>query len=418
MRILRLRAYFYPENVAASHLADDMNELYEKEGVVTVTYTPMPSRGLSKEERKKYKKRKHEFVRNGSIEVFRFSMFKEGKNPIVRALRYLCCNVIEYTKGIKVTDIDLVHSSSTPPTQGMLSAMVANKLSKKYGRKVPFVFNLQDVFPDSLVNAGMTKEGSLLWKIGRKIEDYTYKNAEKIIVIGESVKKNIVAKGVPEEKIEIVPNWVDTDSVAPVASEDNKLYEELGIDKTKIHIVYAGNLGEMQGAEVIVEAAKLLEGQKEIEFIIFGAGSRAGNIKEACEGMTNIKFFDLLPQDRVAEVYSLGDMNLITCKKGTGTAGLPSKTWSIMACGRPIIAAFDMDSELGQVLNSSGGGICVQPEDANALAEAIIELKDKIDMFDANNIRQYVIDVASKKVCTEKYLRILRDSAEGKKEIY
>lgn len=90
----------------------------------------------------------------------------------------------------------------------------------------PIVYNLQDIFPDSLVGTGLAKKGGLLWKIGRVIEDFTYKHADKIIVISEDFKKNIMAKGVPEDKIVVVYNWVDQNAVVNVPREKNKLFDK------------------------------------------------------------------------------------------------------------------------------------------------------------------------------------------------
>lgn len=408
MKVLRLGSYFAPENIAASHLGDDLDELYIKEGITTIYYTPVPSRGISDDVRREYKHKKYEELNDGYLIVHRFSMIKEGTNPIQRAFKYFLCNIAEYAKGINVKDIDLVHSSSTPPTQGTLSAMVAKKLSKKYGRKVPFVYNLQDIFPDSLVNAGMTKEGSFIWKIGRKIENYTYKNSDKIIVISEGFKKNLIAKGVPEEKIEIISNWVDLDGVKPIDKNDNKLFDEFKIDKDKFTVLYAGNFGEVQGGDVIVKAAKKLQNEKDIQFVIFGSGSCFEDIKREARELDNIQVFDLLPEERVPEVYSLGNVALITCKSGTGSAGLPSKTWNIMACNTPIIASFDSNSDLEDVLNKSGAGICVEPENPDELANAVLNEKNNSDRT-IIDMRKYALENASKEVCAKKYVNVLLD---------
>ncbi|MCS2551299.1 glycosyltransferase [Bacteroides faecis] len=147
---------------------------------------------------------------------------------------------------------------------------MAALIKKCTGR--PFVYNLQDIFPDSLVGAGFSNEGSILWKIGRVIENFTYKNADKIVVISEAFKQNIMAKGVPENKIEVVYNWVDQKAVVPVEKEYNPLFEELGINKKKFHVVYAGNLGNAQNIDVIIDSAMEMVGDKEVEFLIFGTG--------------------------------------------------------------------------------------------------------------------------------------------------
>lgn len=416
MRILRLRAYYDPEKTAGIHLDHDLSEAFMQNDFSYISYTPSPTRGVSKAVKKEYRTRKNESLYNGYVIIHRFSMFDEGRNPIQRTVRYAACTIKEYRLGSRETDIDIVYSSSTPPTQGMLSALVANKLSKRYGRRVPFVYNLQDVFPDSLVSAGMTKQGSLLWKIGRKIEDYTYSHADRVIVISEGFKRNIMLKGVPEDKIVVVSNWVDLDDVKPIARRQNRLFDEYGINRSKFVVVYAGNLGEAQGAEVILKAAKELTPDSEIQFVIFGGGAKYQYMKDRVrqERITNVLITELLPLDRVSEVYSMGDVALITCKPGTGNAGMPSKTWSIMACNTPIIASFDRESDLAAAIHESGAGCCVEPGDAHALAEAIRKAYKESgpNTNQGKCIRDYAIQKASKKVCVQKYIDTLYDVLE------
>lgn len=408
MRILRLRAYCEPELAAGSHLTKDMDEAYALHGMTNINYTPMPTRGVNDEVRKAYKNKKHEVLYDGHVIINRFPMVKERRNPIQRAFRYFCCSVCEYYLGVHEKNIDVVHAASTPPTQGMLSALVAKRLSKKYKCHVPFVYNLQDVFPDSLVNAGMTKKGSLVWKIGRKIEDYTYRNADRIIVISEGFKKNIMEKGVPEDKIVVISNWVDLSVVRPVDIDKNTLFDEFIIERSKFVVLYAGNLGEAQGADVIIDAAKELDSYENIQFVIFGGGAKRQELLKRVEeeGVSNVFITSLQPQERVSEVYSMGNVALITCKPGTGNAGMPSKTWSIMACNTPIIASFDVDSDLSEVLADSGAGKCVEPGNSKVLAEAIISVYSdwKRENTKHNNLRDYAMMNASKEVCVQKYI--------------
>lgn len=412
MKMLRLRAYYAPEVISSSHMSKDTESAFVDAGFSIINFTPTPTRGVSKEVRKKYKKIKHEELYDGKIVINRFSMFGEGKNPVIRAARYTLCAIVEYFKGTAQKDIDLVYTGSTPPIQGMLCAAVTKRLSKKYGKKVPFVYNLQDVFPDSLVSTGLAKKGSLLWKIGRKIEDFTYNNAEHIIVISDGIKRNIMEKGVPEDKITVVSNWIDTESVHPVPKEENKLFDEFSIPRDKFTVLYAGNFGASQGTNVILEAAELLKDNDKIQFVLFGGGSGFEGAKNKIseKNLTNVIINPLLPQDRISEVYSLGDVALITCKKGVGSGAMPSKTWSIMACNTPIIASFDRGSDLEEALTKSGAGICVEPQNAKALADAIADFaskeKGQIDT------RAYVLENASADVCVAKYIEVLKGCAK------
>ena len=396
MKILFVNAYFTPENISFSHLEQDLIEGILAKGHTIQVLCPVPTRGISKEIAKTYKKRKQETMFDGKVTVTRFWAPQEGRNPLIRAFRYFWCNLRHYMLGRKCKGVDAVFAVSTPPTQGFL----AGKLAKKH--RCPFIYSLQDVFPDSLVTTGLTKEGSLLWKLGRKLENATYKGADRIIVISQAMKRNVLAKGLPEEKVEVISNWVDVSAVQPVAKADNKLFEEFGIDRDKFTVVYAGNFGAAQGAGVVLETAEKLP---QAQFVIFGGGAEFATVREKAAAMPNVIVNGLLPQNRVPEVYSLGDVALITCKKGVGNSGLPSKTWSIMACGTPIVAAFDTDSVLAEILQEANAGICVEPEAPEALAKAITEMAENASAYTGG--RNYVNQNACRDLCVERYVKLL-----------
>lgn len=405
MNLLFLDAYYEPEMIAYTHLEKDLLEgLIERKNRIQII-CPIPTRGISEQVREKYKHLKYESMYGGRVKIRRFWAPQEGTNPIIRAFRYFWCNFRSLQIAIKLKNVDAVFSNSTPPTQGGLGAMVAKRLSKKYRKKVPFIYNLQDIFPDSLVNTGLTRNGSFLWTIGRRIENYTYKFADKIIVINEGFKRNILDKGVPEAKIEVISNWIDLDSVHPVDRNENKLIEEFSIDPEKFLVIYAGNFGAAQGADIILRAAEKLKGETNIQFVIFGGGAYFEDAKKEAEKLENVFIHELMPADRISEVYSLGDVALITCKPGTGNTGMPSKTWSIMACNTPIIASFDTDSDLADVLRDSGAGKCVTPGDVDALINEInlSYQKEKLKY----RLRDYVYNHADRRICVEQYINLL-----------
>lgn len=400
MKILFLNGYFYPENIAYTHLEQDIIKTLVENGHTIDVICPIPSRGVDAETRKKYSSMLEESMYDGKVKVHRFPLGEEKESTLKRFARYFVCDFKTYFFAKKYK-ADVVFAVSTPPIQGMLAGKVAKKIDAK------FVYNLQDIFPDSLVTTGLTKKGSLLWKIGRKIEDYTYRNADKIIVISQSMKKNIMQKGVPEEKIELISNWIDTEKVKPVSKEDNGLYDEFGIAKDKFIVVYAGNFGAAQGADVVLRTAELLKDDADVQFVIFGGGAEFETAKEAAKELPNVIINPLLPVERVPEVYSLGDVALITCKKDVGSSGMPSKTWSIMACNTPIIASFDTDSELSEILEEANAGVCVEPGDAKLLSQAILRAKSNDRLCRS---REYVCNCASADVCPQKYLAVLKNS--------
>lgn len=414
MNILFLDAYYEPETIAYTHLERDLIEGLISDGHKIDIICPIPTRGIDKKTREKYKNKKLEKKYNGFVTVKRFMAPQEGKNPLGRAFRYFWCNLRTYQIAVKNKDIDIVFSNSTPPTQGALSALVARRLSKKTGKKVSFLYNLQDIFPDSLVNSNLTHKDSILWKIGRKLENFTYRHADKIIVISQSFKKNLLAKGVSEKKIEIISNWIDLESVHPVERKDNKLIDEFNLDPSKFFVVYAGNFGASQGADIILKVADQLKEYDDIQFLILGGGAEFDKAKKtvADNQMSNVIIHGLLPSNRISEVYSLGDIALITCKKGVGKAGMPSKTWSIMACNTPIVASFDTGSELDDILSSANAGICIEPENPEKLKDSILDYKEK-SCSNRSNARNYVFEHVSKKVCVNKYLDMFKVCAKN-----
>ena len=409
MKILFLAAYFIPERAASSYLSVNRNQAFADAGFNMVVYTPIPTRGVSDEIRQEYKKRKLEKLFDDKMIVHRFALMREGSNSIKRAFRYvlncikLCCFGI-FAKDARSCNIMFI--SSTPPIQGAMAALI------KKCRKIPFVYNLQDIFPDSLVGTGMTKKGSFLWKIGRMIENFTYRNADKIIVISEDFKKNIMAKGVPEEKIEVIYNWIDEKAVVPIARENNPLYEELGLNREKFNVVYAGNLGNAQNIDVIIDSAKELVENKNIEFIIFGSGGlKEQFVKKVKDyGIDNVKFFPLQPMERVSYVYGLGNICIVSCKPGLGGSAMPSKTMSILSAGSAILASFD-EGDLTSILEQNDCGVCAKAGDVKGFVEKIKMLaanREKCDIMGKNG-RKLILQKFTREVGTQKYVDVIKN---------
>lgn len=408
MKVLTLACYCFPEEAASSYLSNNRNQAMAEAGIEMLVYTPTPTRGINIQLRDKYKKIKEENRFDGMMTIKRFSMYAEGKNPLMRALRYLLIDIYEffvgaYSKSARLCDAMFI--ASTPPIQGAMAAMV-----KKINH-IPIVYNLQDIFPDSLAGTGLAKKGGMLWKIGRVIENFTYRNADKIIVISQDFKRNIMAKGVPEEKIEVIYNWVDQNATIPVKNEDNELFEEFGISRDKFRVVYAGNLGNAQNIEIIVNAARKLKENSKIQFIIFGKGGLEDEIKEtkAKEQLDNLIILPLQPYERVSKVYGLGNVCIVACKPGLGGAAMPSKTWSIMSSGRAVLANFDK-GELKEIVENNHCGVFTNAGDVDGFVNAIVDLSENPERcaeMGANG-RQFILDNLTREVGTQKYVNVIK----------
>lgn len=405
MRILLLPPYFKPEQMASSHLNDHRYCAFSQMGYKMLLYTPTPTRGVSDEMRAEYSARKHEVMYDGMMKVYRFSMFREGSNPIQRALRYVFCWCAQFWKGLRAKDIDLIYLASTPPIQGVLGGLL------KKIKKVPFVYNLQDIFPDSLAGTGLAKKDGLLWKIGRVIENFTYRNADKIIVISEDFKRNIMEKGVPEDKIVVVYNWVDEEAVKHVPREENKLFDMYGLDRKKFYITYSGNIGLTQNMDMLLEVAKELEEDPNIQFVLIGEGAYKKRVEDiiAEKNIGNVTLLPFQPYEDISHVFSLGDVGLVISKPGVGENSVPSKTWSILSASRPVLANFD-ENELKTIVAENQCGIFTKAGDKEAFKQAILDLyhdRARCEQLGRNG-REFILKNLTRAVGTQKYVDVIK----------
>ena len=335
------------------------------------------------------------------VKVHRFRMYGEGKNPVLRALRYLLCEIVQLHYMLW-EEYDVAFIDSTPPIQGLKLPIV------RLFRKKPIVYNAQDLFPETLSGTGLAKRGGLLWKIGLWVSNVTFRNSDRIIAISEDIKRSIVTRGVSEEKVVVVYNWVDENAVIPVAKEENSLFEEFGLSREKFTVVYAGNLGNAQNISIILDAAALLS---DIQFAVFGTGGLEDEIRKriATENLVNVHLNPLQPMERVSYVYSLGDACIVSCKAGLGGSAMPSKTWNIMSCGRPVVASFD-EGELKEILEKNNCGVFSHAGNVQEFVDAIKSLAADPSRFEemGKNARQFILDNLTKEVGTKKYVDVIK----------
>lgn len=405
MKLLLLPAYFFPELVSNTPIEDARCQAFAAAGIKMSLYTPVPTRNVDDADKKKYSQLKEEMMYNGMMHVHRFSMIDERKNPIYRAFRYFMCTIKQLWYGLKEKNVDLIFIVSTPPIQGLLGVFL------KKIKHIPFIYNLQDIFPDSLVSAGLAKKGGLLWRVGRIVENITYRNADKIIVISEGFKRNIMEKGVPEEKIEVVYNWVDENAIIPIDYNENPLFEEIGVSKSKFRVIYAGNLGNAQNLNLVIQAAEALKDREDIEFLIFGKGGLEDDLRKtiATKGLTNVRLLALQPYERTSFVYSLGNVCLVSCKAGFGGSALPSKTWSILSAGRPVIASFD-EGELKDIIEENNMGVFTKADDVDDFVKGILSLYCNPQRCKemGRNGREFILANLSREVGARKYVDIIK----------
>jgi len=404
MRIIFPCSYYLPETAASLYITDNIVHACAEDGNEVELYTPTPTRNVPEGATWE----REELQVNGKLRIHRFHLYSEGKNPIWRALRYFLGEMILLHKCIW-TNYDVAFIDSTPPIQGLKMPLI------KWFKRKPTVYNAQDIFPDSLINNGLASTGGLLWKIGRIVEKITYKYADKIIVISEDFKKNIMAKGVPESKIAVIYNWVDQNTVIDVPREKNPLFDTYELDRKKFYVTYNGNIGLSQNMDMLLEVAEEFQTSgpafEDIHFVLVGNGAYIDEVKCIINkrGLHNVHLLPFQPYENIRHVFSLGDVSLVISKPGTGAASVPSKTWSIMSASRPVLANFD-ENELKDIINKHQCGIFTKAGDKKAFKDSILKLYNNRELCIAygRNGRQFVMDHLTKEVGTQKYVDVLK----------
>ena len=402
MKVVFPCSYYLPETAASLYITDNIVHACADKGIEVDLYTPSPTRNVAdgsvweREERQM----------DGKLRIHRFHLYGEGKNPMLRALRYFLGEFIllHYCMWKKY---DVAFVDSTPPIQGLKMPLI------KWLKRKPTIYNVQDIFPDSLVGTGLTHEGSLIWKIGRMVEKITYRYADKIIVISEDFKKNIMAKGVPEDKIVVVYNWVDQNKVVDVPREENKLFDAYGLERSKFYITYNGNIGLTQNMDMLLDVAKeLQEEYEDIHFVLVGNGAYLDEVKRkvADQQLENVHLLPFQPYEDISHVFSLGDASLVISKPGVGANSVPSKTWSIMSASRPVLANFD-ENELKTIIENNHCGIFTKAGDKDAFKESILTLYNHRDLCKeyGHNGRKFVMNNLTREVGTQKYVDVIKE---------
>lgn len=296
-----------------------------------------------------------------------------------------------------------------PPLQmGLLPYMY------KALRGKPFVFHIQDLQVDAAKNLGLIKNPYLL-SVLYKVERHLLRNASIVSTISEGMVKKIVNKGINGERTFLLPNWADTNFIRPLPRE-NLLRKELGFSPEDKVILYAGNMGEKQGLEVVIEAAQRLKYRQDVVFAFVGEGAAKKRIQAmaGAAGLDKVKFFSLQPYARLPELFSLADLHLVTQKRAASDLVMPSKLTGILAAGGASIVTAEKDTTLYDTIEKAGMGILVEPECSEALYMALSQAIDNNLEEIRVNARRYAEENLGRDNVLERFEHLLHRLIDGK----
>ena len=402
MNILILTEAFPPEIRSASHLLYELAESLVEKGFKVTVITRFPKDYINKID-KKYTAKLFFHEKMGGINVIRLYSFSFLRHiPLIRGLSQFILSGLLVIGGIVSGKQDIILAYSPPLPLG-ISAYLLSRM-----KKAPFVFNVQDIFPQSVVDLGLLKNKVLI-KISEAMEKFIYKKARYITVHSEGNRENIISKDIDPDKIETIPNWVDTDLIKPVKNQDNNFRKKNNL-KDKFVVSFAGVMGFAQGLDIVISCAELLKSYKDILFLLVGDGVKKDGLIKETEDMqlNNIKFLPPQPKEEYPYILYSSDICLVTLDKSVKTPVVPAKLLNIMASGRPVVASMNLKGDAPKIIKDAKCGYCVEADDVKGFSEAILKLYNNTSLRDefGKNGREYAVRHFSRKICIEKYEKL------------
>lgn len=364
MQVLVLTDNFVPEQNASARRTYEHCRRWVRDGVSVTVITTVPNFPLGKPQAP-YRNRLYMSERIDGIRVVRvWSFLAPNSGVVLRALDFASFAVSGFIAGL-FQKADIIVATSP-----QLLTAVAGHLLGRFKRR-PWVFEVRDLWPESITAVGAMKEGFAM-RLLRWLERTLYGSAARIVTVTESIRNSLAARGIPSEKLGLVPNGADLERLTP-RDRDTKLAHRMGVEG-KFVVAYVGTLGLAQGLEVVVRAAQLVR-DTNIHFLFVGEGARRKFLMDMTSelGLENVSFVGGVPSDAAVDYLALGDAIVIPLRNSELFEGaLPTKIFEAAAMERPIVLSAQGIS--ADLIRACDAGIVVEPENPAALAAAVESL--------------------------------------------
>jgi colanic acid biosynthesis glycosyl transferase WcaI len=402
VRILLMSAYFPPDTGSAAHLFYELGGALVKHGHDVDVLTSFPS-----------------YHAQGDLSCYRWRLWLnetlgEGikvarvavprlfhDTPVGRGLWQFSCSVIFLLRGLLLSKPDVVLVYSPPLPLGLTA------WGLRLFRGMPFVLNVQDLFPQSAIDLGVLSNGFLI-RFFKRLERFLYRQANHITVHSSGNQEYVAACGAEPERVTVMGNWVDTDFIRP-DERRNDFSQEYGLDD-KFVVSFAGIIGYSQDLDVILEAGRLLRDYPRIHFLIVGDGAGKTRHEQKAQrmGLSNVQFLPMQPRHRYPASLHASDVSLATLRAEVATPVVPSKILSAMAAGRPIITSMRLEGDAPRLIEEAQCGYALPPGDSQALAETVQTLYHDVTLRErlGQNGRRYAEAYLSLQASAEHYIHL------------
>ncbi len=337
------------------------------------------------------------------IEILRVRHTRFWKGSLSgRIINWLTYSILAFIVALKIKP-KIIIACTDPPFLGII-AMVLGRL-----KSIPFIYNCRDLYPDTALEIGRLKHGFISY-----IFDYfnrkAFYKASFVVSLGLSMEDRLKSKGVSPDRLRVIPDWVDTSIIKPIAKIDNPLLEKFGL-KNKFIIMYSGNIGLSQDFSPILQSIAMIRDLSSFYLVFIGEGAGKKHLKNEVKllGLDNVLFFPYQPRDMLSLSLGMADLHIVPLKKGMAGASVPSKVYGIMAVARPYLAITDKESEPARLAEECGCGLWAMPGDIEAIAQAFswaISHPDELERMGKNG-REAAVTKFDKEVVIKEWFEVL-----------
>ncbi|NJK47260.1 glycosyltransferase family 4 protein [Candidatus Gracilibacteria bacterium] len=410
MHILIVSCVFSPEPVTSAVTSEQLAIGLVKKGHRVTVITAFPNRPGGKLYPGYTRSwRKVEQTEAGYELIRTYSWLSTQPTVLSRLLENLSFGVASTLNALSIKP-DLVYANTWPLfASGFLTALCSL-------RKLPLVINIQDIYPDAAIELGKFPSSGLLPQLLRSLDTWIAHQSITLVTLSENFARFYSkTRQVPPQKVHIVYNWLDDEEIKP-GSRIGNFRNQQNISEDTFLVMYAGNIGVNAGVEFVIEAATKLQDLPDVLFIIAGDGS----CRKACEDLAqkyelaNLRFFYPLPKEEFSEVQAAADLMILPTRKSGSLTSVPSKLIAYMLSGRTVLATVDEESDTARIIKEARCGVCVAPEDPDAIAKAIrmsIQIPDELNQM-GQQARSYALQNFSSQVCLPKLISILESAIQ------
>ncbi|WP_404330373.1 glycosyltransferase family 4 protein [Mesobacillus maritimus] len=405
--ILFLCQYFYPEYVSSATLPFDTALALSKSGFTVEAMSGYPKEYNQIDEVPMTET-------NGNIKIKRLKYIQlKRTNFIGRLINYFSFTFSVALRFWQLRKYKAIIVYSNPPVLPLIAALA----KKLFNTKVIFVS--YDVYPEMAYITNTISEDSIISKMMKIVNKSIFKHVNKVVALSNEMKAYLLKhrKSLSEQQIEVIPNWYEDKGLSnEVESSKNTLFSSIKKDGNLV-VSYFGNMGICQDLDTIADAIRELKDDNRIQFVFAGHGNKMQTLKNIVEteNLNNVTIFDFLHGQDFQDALNISDCFIVSLADGLTGLAVPSKTYSYMMAGKPVIAIMGKESDIAQDLTKNNAGYSMEVGESSKLVSAIKELwEDKVKLnYMGENCRKVFLEKYTKDHCTQQYVKMIQKILEG-----